>query len=155
MNKMSPVKGSIAFLHSGAENSQQCWVDGSSPVKWTREQGVCSRLLIMHRTQKCCILTTNSRTWVFLKFLVLSQVRLFTTATCMSIFIPLIFELQSCLSFLDLFLQEQFITNYLNLIFCEFKTQKTLCISVSYPSYLQLPPLTVFPLFSAGHQLQI
>lgn len=59
VNKMSPVKVSIVFLHSVAESSQQCGVDGSSPVKWTREQGVCSSFLIIHRTQKCCILTTN------------------------------------------------------------------------------------------------
>lgn len=37
MNKMSPVKVSIVFLHSVAENSQQCWMDGNSPVKWRRE----------------------------------------------------------------------------------------------------------------------
>lgn len=37
MNKMSPVKISIVFLHSVAENSQQCWMDGNSPVKSRRE----------------------------------------------------------------------------------------------------------------------
>lgn len=59
MNKMSPGKVSIVFLHSVAQNSQQCWMDGDSPVMWRREQEACFSLLIIHRTQKHYILTTN------------------------------------------------------------------------------------------------
>lgn len=59
MTKMSPVKVSIVLLHSVAESSQQCWMDGNSPVKWRREYRVCSSLLIIQRTLKCCIITMS------------------------------------------------------------------------------------------------